>query len=126
MKIGLNDRILKRMMDLHSKSIVQIKASLKGEKPFASQPIPPEDLIFAKNTLGYMDLLDLNREYGADNVNKLLYDITLMENRRKKSGTIKKEAPVEGKQVPRPPQEAPQGTQEENPLHMVGLGGRNA
>jgi len=122
MKIGLNDRILNRMMELHGKSIVQIKASLKGEKPFASQPIPPEDLIFAKNTIGYMDLLELNMEYGADNVNKLLYDITLMENRRKKSGTIKKEAPVEGfgKQVPRPPQGQ---AQEESPQAMVGLGG---
>jgi len=125
MKIGLNDRILNRMMELHGKSIVRIKSSLKGEKPFASQPIPPEDLIFAKNTIGYMDILELNMEYGADNVNKMLYDITLMENRRKKSGTIKKEAPVEGFGGQFPIRETPQ-EKETSPQTMVGLGGSNA
>lgn len=91
---GLNDKILKRMTDLNNRSIARIRSNLKGTAPFAAKPIPPEDLIYAKNTIGYMDLKDLNREYGRDAINKLLYDITLMENRRVKSGTVK-EKPIQ-------------------------------
>lgn len=95
-KEGLNDKILNRMLDLNSRAISKIQHDLKGTKPFASNPIPPEDLIYAKNTLGYMDMQGLIKEYGSEKVNKLLYDISLMENRRRKSGTIKE-------QVERPP-----------------------
>jgi len=91
---GLNEKILNRMMELNNKAIARIHSNLKGTKPFASKPVPPEDLIYAKNNIGYMDLKDLNREYGRDAVNKLFYDITLMENRRIKSGTIK-EKPIQ-------------------------------
>lgn len=93
MSEGLNDKILTRMLDLNSKAISRIQRDLKGTKPFASKPIPPEDLIYAKNTLGYMDMQDLVREYGQEKVNTLFYDISLMENRRRKSGTIKGQRP---------------------------------
>ena len=89
MRTSLNDKILDRMLDLNNKAVTKIRHDLKGTKPFASKPIPPEDLIYAKNTLGYMDMQDLVKEYGQEKVNKLLFDISLMENRRRKSGTIK-------------------------------------
>lgn len=86
MKKGLNNKILERMLDLHSKSIKRIKDSLGGTQPFAKKQIPPEDLIYAKNNIGYVDLEELTKEFGIDMVGKLMYDITLSEQRRELKG----------------------------------------
>ena len=93
MKHGINDRVLKRMIELNGKVSLKIRDNLKGIAPFASKPIPPEELIYAKNFIGFQDLTELVNEFGADKVNELIYDITMLENRRKKSGTIPKETP---------------------------------
>ncbi len=93
MRTGTNDKILKRMTELNGKVTLKIRDNLKGVAPFASKPIPPEELIYAKNFIGFQDLTELVNEFGADKVNELIFDITMMENRRKKSGTIPKETP---------------------------------
>lgn len=93
MRRGINDKVLKRMLELNGKITQKIRDNLKGVAPFASKPIPPEELIYAKNFIGFQDLTELVNEFGPDRVNELIFDITMMENRRKKSGTIPQETP---------------------------------
>lgn len=88
LKEGLNDKILKHILRIDKQVVGKIRQQLEGDKPFASKPIPPEQLIYAKNNLGSEDLMDLVRDYGASAVNNLFYEITMMENRRKQTGTI--------------------------------------
>jgi hypothetical protein len=89
MKRGVNDKVLEKMLDINGRAVSKIKSHLKGTQPFASREIPPEDLIYAKNNIGFQDIPDLVNEFGRDAVNKLLYDITVMESKRQKSGTIR-------------------------------------
>jgi len=81
MEKGLNDKILDNMMNLHNKSISRIQLNLKGVKPFAQAKIPKEDLIYAKKHLGFLDMMELMQEYDPQVINKLMYDISLMEKR---------------------------------------------
>lgn len=92
-KKGINDKILERMLELNGKVSARIRLNLKGVAPFASKPIPAEDLIYARNTIGFLDIQQLISEFGEDKVNGLMYDIVMMENRRKKSGSIPMETP---------------------------------
>jgi len=91
MRKGLNDRILEHILRLDGLVVSKIRQRLEGDKPFASKPVPPEQLIYAKNNLGSEDLMDLVREYGPSAVNSLFYKITMMERARRKSGTIPEE-----------------------------------
>jgi hypothetical protein len=91
MKEGLNDKTLKKMLEMNKKISNRITLSLRSTKPFASNPVPPEDLIYAKRTLGYNDLMALYQEYGREEVDKLMHKIQKMEDRRIKRGTIKEE-----------------------------------
>lgn len=103
MKKSINEKALDNLLRLSNKTLVKVGESLKGTKPFAKKPIPPEDLIYAKATLGSLDTQDLVREYGMNKVLILFHEIDQMEQRRIKSGTIKPiqtetpaKAPVEG------------------------------
>ena len=86
MKTGINDKILNSMLKLQNKSISKIKNNLSGVKPFAAKKVPTEDLIYAKNNIGFKDLEELSKEFGVDNVSKLMYDINLSEERRDLKG----------------------------------------
>ena len=88
MKSGLNDMVLQNIHRLHKMTVDKISDVSKGQKPFASEEINPESLIYWKNTLGANDMSQLVSEYGPNRVNKLLYDISLMEDKRVKSGTM--------------------------------------
>lgn len=88
MKEGLNDKILKNILRLDKQITGKIKQRLEGTKPFASKPIPPEQLIYAKNNLGSEDLMDLVRDYGAVVIDNLFGEINDMEKARRKTGTI--------------------------------------
>ncbi len=82
MREGLQDKIVNRIVKLQSRAAAKIKSETHGQKPFASVRVHPEDLIYAKNTLGYDDLGTLIMEFGAPAVNKFLYEVAMLENRR--------------------------------------------
>ncbi len=86
MNTGLNDQILDKTIRYQGLISQKIKTTLKGDKPFASQPIPNDDLIYWKNTLGYLDMPQLVWQYGREAVNELLYDISKLERRRNLKG----------------------------------------
>jgi len=82
MREGISDRIVKEIKRLDNLSRQKIRLWTKGEKPFASVEMPAEDLIWASEHLGYMDLADLIGEFGYEAVNKQLFEINKLKRRR--------------------------------------------
>lgn len=87
-KKNLNDLVLDRMIRLQSNVANTIQAALKGTTPFGKREIPPEDLIYAKQNAGIEDWSELADTYGANEVQKLIFDIMKMEKRRRDTGTL--------------------------------------
>ncbi len=88
MREGIQDKVLSKVLHIHSLAVRKIKSSAKGQKPFAAKPVNPDELIYALETLGYDDPMTLVREYGEAPINKLFYEISMMKQRRMKSGSI--------------------------------------
>ncbi len=88
MEIGIQDKVLEKIQRLHGLAVEKIKDTTKGKRPFASEKVDPEQVIYWKNTLGYNDLGTLLQEFGPETINKLLYEIHVMEQRRIENGTI--------------------------------------
>ena len=88
MKESQNDKILKKMLKLQAGSVGKIIHSLKGTAPFAAKPIPKDDLIYAKNTIGSQVLEELSKEYGMESVNRLMFEIKQMEIKQTKDGKL--------------------------------------
>jgi len=86
MKQGLNDKILEKMIAGSNRVSTKIAQSVKGDKPFAKEPMKPEDLLFHVKQLSGQDLMELTNEYGQPAVMKLIYQATQIENRRKVNG----------------------------------------
>jgi len=85
-RTGINDLILNEMKRLNSLGVKEIVKQTKGDKPFASKPIPPEDLIWALDNLGLQDWQPLIEEFGFDNVNRMVYKIHKMKLRGNYNG----------------------------------------
>lgn len=99
MKEGIQDKVLKKVLRIHNLGVSKIKLKTKGQKPFASQPVNPDELIYALESLGYDDPMILVQEYGQEAVNKLFYEISMMKQRRVKSGSIQTQRPVQGEDI---------------------------
>ncbi len=63
-------------------TIKKIGEILKGEQPFASVEVKPEEIIKAKNSLQPGDIIQLMNEFGTDKVERFLYDVHEMEQGR--------------------------------------------
>jgi len=82
-KEGINDKILEKMLRLQNQSINKIVDKTKGEKPFATEEVPNDVLIWAVNHTSPEDMMGLIQEFGEDNINELLDIVKMAENRRK-------------------------------------------
>ncbi len=98
MKKSVNEKALDNLLSLSGKTLAKVSDSLKGTKPFAKKPINNDDLIYAYNTLGEQDVQQLISEYGSNPVIKLFFEISQMEEKRKKNGTI--EVPESNTETP--------------------------
>lgn len=88
MKEGIQDKVLKNVLRIHRLTVDKIQTRTKGQRPFASTPVNPDELIYAYETLGSEDPMTLIQEYGQEAVNKLFYEIAMMKHRRIKNGSI--------------------------------------
>lgn len=80
---GINDRVVSKTLVLNERITNKITQILKGDKPFAKEPIDPQVVADAVNRLGYMDMQDLVAEFGEMKVNKLLDEVRMRELRRR-------------------------------------------
>ncbi len=82
MKEGINDLILKKMMDLQNRTVVKIGEMLKGEKPFAQEKVDPQVIVDTIHGLGYLDVHALIQEFGQEKVEQLIYEAKRHELKR--------------------------------------------
>jgi len=86
MREGINDKILAKVMSLNSLASGKINEKLKSDKPFASEKMDDDTLLWAVNNLGMEDMMELQKEYPREQLNKLLYETAMIEQRRRKNG----------------------------------------
>ena len=81
-KIGINERVVEKTMNLQDRVIDAIVKRTKGEKPFAMEEIPPDIKMWVVDNLGTQDVQELVSEFGIESVNRLYGEVMELKNKR--------------------------------------------
>ena len=81
---GINDRILEKELKIHDNSIDMIVKITKGEEPFASTKISPDEVLWSVQHLEPEARRRLEQEFGRQAIFKLYGEAAEIMNRRNK------------------------------------------
>ena len=81
MKEGRGDKVTELVIQRRGKLSDFISSEFKSQKPFASEQLPVKDQIWAIDSIGTQDIVELEQEFGREALNTLFYQVEKRRNR---------------------------------------------
>ena len=82
MRKGINDRILEKQLKIQENATRKIVEITKGEQPFASSKVNPDEVLWVVQHLAPSDRRELEQEFGQEAVFQLYGEAAEIFNKR--------------------------------------------
>lgn len=82
MKEGINERIMKKQLEIQQRAVNKVAEILQGEKPFAMERVPDEDKYNIVQSLNPSEMQMLIQEFGFEKVNRLVFEAKMWERKQ--------------------------------------------